>query len=120
MQDPSCVFCKIARGEIPSQKVYEDQEILAFRDIQPVAPLHLLIIPKAHVPSLMDATDEHESVLGRMTVLAPRLARELGSAQGFRLIVNTGPVGRQEVMHMHMHVIGGKEPLGPMITRPKR
>jgi histidine triad (HIT) family protein len=119
MQDANCIFCKIARGEIPSRKVYEDAEMLAFHDIHPVAPVHVLIIPKAHLPSLMEAGDEQQAVLGRMMLAAPRIARELGSADGFRLIVNTGRVGRQEVMHVHLHVLGGSEPLGPMITRAK-
>jgi histidine triad (HIT) family protein len=115
--DPNCIFCKIARGEIPSRKAYEDESLLAFHDINPVAPVHLLLIPKAHVASLYDVTDEHAPALGRMMALAGRLAREQGAADGFRMIVNTGRVGRQEVMHVHAHVIGGPDPLGPMILR---
>jgi histidine triad (HIT) family protein len=116
-QDPACVFCKIARGEIPSRKAYEDEDVLAFHDINPVAPVHLLLIPKAHVASLYETSDQHAAVLGRMMVLAARLAREQGAGDGFRTIVNTGRVGRQEVMHVHIHVIGGPETLGPMILR---
>ena len=116
-QDPDCIFCKIARGEIPSRKIYEDDEVLAFEDIRPVAPVHLLLIPKAHVSSLYDAGDEHAAALGRIMVLAGRLAKKQGAGDGFRAIVNTGRVGRQEVMHVHVHVIGGPEPLGPMIVR---
>lgn len=116
-QDPSCIFCRIARGEIPARKVYEDDEVLAFHDIQPVAPVHLLLIPKAHVATLYDATPAHAGALGKLLVLAGRLAREQGADDGFRTIVNTGRVGRQEVMHVHVHVIGGGEPLGPMIVR---
>ena len=115
--DPNCIFCKIARGEIPSRKAYEDDELLAFHDIQPGAPVHLLLIPKAHVKSLYEVTERHAPVLGRMMSLAGRLAREHGAADGFRTIVNTGRVGRQEVMHVHIHVIGGPDPLGPMIMR---
>lgn len=115
--DPNCIFCRIVRGEIPSRKAYEDDEVLAFHDIQPVAPVHLLVIPKVHVPTLYDATDEHAAVLGRIMTLAGRLAREQGAGDGFRTIVNTGRVGRQEVMHVHVHVIGGSEQLGPMIVR---
>ena len=116
-QDPNCIFCKIARGEIPSRKAYNVEELLAFHDIRPVAPVHLLLIPKAHVASLYDVTDAHEPVLGRMLALAGRLAKEQGATDGFRTIVNTGRVGRQEVMHVHVHVIGGPDPLGPMIVR---
>ena len=115
--DPNCLFCKIARGEIPSRKAYEDDLILAFHDINPVAPMHLLVIPKAHVATLYDARDEHGAAFGRIMTLSGRLAKEQGSADGFRTIVNTGRVGRQEVQHVHVHLIGGTEPLGPMIVR---
>jgi histidine triad (HIT) family protein len=120
MQDANCIFCRIARGELPSRKVYEDTEILAFHDINPLTAVHFLIIPKQHLASLMDAREEHAQVFGQMMVLAPRLAKELGSDDGFRLILNTGRVGRQEVDHVHLHVIGGKEPLGSMLPRPKQ
>jgi histidine triad (HIT) family protein len=119
MQDASCIFCRIVRGEIPSSKVYEDEQVLAFQDIHPIAPVHFLLIPKEHVPTLSETRVDHEAVLGKMIVLAPRLAREQGADDGFRLIVNTGRVGRQEVLHLHMHVLGGKEPLGSMLPRPK-
>jgi histidine triad (HIT) family protein len=112
----NCVFCKIVRGEIPSQKAYEDDLVFAFHDIRPAAPVHVLVIPKAHVASLADCGPEHEAVLGRMLAVAPRIARELGAAGGFRTIVNTGRDGRQEVYHLHMHVIGGRD-TGPMIVR---
>ena len=115
--DPNCIFCKIVRGEIPSRKVYEGDEIFAFHDIQPVAPVHFLIIPKLHLPSLAEAGPEHAAVLGRMLAVAGRLAREQGATDGFRTIINTGRVGRQEVYHLHMHVLGGPDPLGPMIIR---
>jgi histidine triad (HIT) family protein len=113
----NCIFCKIVRGEIPSRKVYEDDLVLAFHDIQPVAPVHFMLIPKAHVDSLAHVDESHERVLGRMMVLAHRLAREQGSTDGFRTIVNTGRVGRQDVYHLHMHVLGGKDPLPGMIQR---
>lgn len=116
-QDPNCIFCRIVRGEVPSRKAYEDDEVFAFHDIQPVAPVHLLLIPKAHVATLYDVTQVHSGVLGKIMTLAGRLARENGAGDGFRLIVNTGRVGRQEVMHVHVHVIGGSETLGPMIVR---
>ena len=112
----NCVFCKIVRGEIPSKKAYEDDLVFAFHDIRPAAPVHVLVVPKAHVPSLADCGPEHDAVLGRMLALAPRIARELGATDGFRTIVNTGRDGRQEVYHLHMHVIGGRD-TGPMIVR---
>ena len=115
--DSNCIFCKIVRGEVPSRKVYEDDDILAFHDIQPVAPVHFMLVPKKHVASLYDVTLEDAPTLGRILALAGRLAREQGAKDGFRTIVNTGRVGRQDVKHVHVHVIGGPDPLGPMIAR---
>jgi len=114
-----CIFCKIVRGEIPSRKVYEDDEILAFHDIHPVAPVHFMMIPKEHIDSLAHVDDKHQPVLGRIMVLANRLAREQGSPDGFRTIVNTGRVGRQDVYHLHVHIIGGRDPLPGMIQKAK-
>jgi histidine triad (HIT) family protein len=111
-----CIFCKIVEGRIPSRKVYEDDEILAFHDINPMAPVHFMIIPKQHVDSLATCGPEHAPVLGRMMAIAGRLAREQGAADGFRTIVNTGRVGRQDVYHLHIHIIGGPEPLPRMIS----
>jgi histidine triad (HIT) family protein len=119
MQDPNCIFCRIVRGEIPSRKVYEDEHLLAFHDLHPVAPVHVLVIPKAHIATLAEAEEAHAQVLGRLMIVAPRIAREHGSDEGFRFIVNTGRIGRQEVLHVHAHIIGGKEPLGPMVPRAK-
>lgn len=112
-----CIFCKIARGEIPSRKVYEDDDIFAFHDINPVTPVHFLIIPKTHIPSLAEVDPSHQALLGKMLALAGRLAREQGLADGFRSIINTGRVGRQEVYHLHVHILGGPEPLGMMIRK---
>jgi histidine triad (HIT) family protein len=112
-----CIFCKIVRGEIPSRKVYEDDEILGFHDIHPVAPTHFMLIPKKHIATLVDATADDAGVLGRIMVLTGRLAREQGSPEGYRTIVNTGRIGRQDVMHVHVHVIGGPSQLGAMIVR---
>ena len=117
MAAPDCLFCKIVRGEIPSRKVYEDAEILAFHDIHPLAPVHFMIIPKQHIASLADVDASHQGVLGKILAAAPRLAREQGSTDGFRVIINTGRVGRQEVYHLHVHIIGGPEALGPMLKR---
>jgi len=119
MTDPACIFCKIVRGEIPAQKAYEDDEILAFNDIRPQAPVHILVIPKAHVATLYDAGNAQIPAFGKMLAVAGRLARDAGATDGFRTIVNTGRVGHQEVYHVHMHVLGGPEPLGPMLFRRK-
>jgi histidine triad (HIT) family protein len=108
--DPHCIFCKIVAGKIPAKKVHEDDEILAFHDINPWAPVHILLIPKLHIPSMEDVTDAHAGLLGRMMALSPRLMRELGVTNGFRHVVNTGPDGRQEVPHLHLHVMGGPRP----------
>lgn len=110
-----CIFCKIARREIPSHKIYEDEHILAFNDIHPAAPVHFLLIPKLHLESLADAQERHQELLGRMLVLAPKLAKEQGCDDGFRTIINTGRVGGQEVFHLHFHIIGGHERLPGMI-----
>ena len=116
MTDPHCIFCKIVRGEIPAKKVHEDELVLAFHDVRPQAQLHLLVIPKQHVPTLYDTAAGHEKALGRMLAVAGELARKEGAADGFRTIINTGRVGHQEVYHVHMHVLGGSEPLGPMLS----
>lgn len=108
--DPNCVFCKIVAGQIPSKKVHEDDDLLAFHDIEPWAPVHVLVIPKQHIVSLADARPEHDALLGRMLGLAPRLMRQLGVTNGFRTLINTGKDGLQEVGHLHMHVIGGPRP----------
>jgi len=108
--DPNCIFCKIAAGQIPAKKVHEDGELIAFHDIHPWAPVHILIVPKAHIESMEQVTDEHAGVLGRMLALSPRLMRELGVTGGFRHVINTGRDGGQEVMHLHMHVMGGPRP----------
>lgn len=109
-----CIFCRIARGEIPCSKVYEDDEILAFKDIHPQALVHFLIIPKKHIATLAEATPEDAPVLGRMLELAPRLAADQGAAEGFRSIINTGRHGGQEVYHLHLHVLGG-QPMPAML-----
>jgi histidine triad (HIT) family protein len=101
-----CLFCRIAAGEIPSKKVYEDEDFLAFHDIRPIAPVHFLIIPKLHVASLAQCEDTHQALLGRMLLLAPRLAAEQGMGDGFKCGINTGVGGGQEVFHLHLHVFG--------------
>lgn len=115
----NCLFCKIAAKKIPAAVVYEDDELLAFKDINPAAPVHLLVIPKRHVATLSDTTPEHTAMLGRLLALAPKLAEEHGCAVvhgangpegGYKTLINSGPNGGQEVYHLHLHVIGGPKP----------
>lgn len=113
----NCLFCKIARGEIPSHKVYEDDEVFAFHDINPARPVHLLVVPKRHITSLATVAEADTGVLGRMLAVANALATENGSPDGFRVIINTGRIGQQEVQHLHAHIVGGPEPVGPMLKR---
>lgn len=112
--DPSCIFCKIIAGQIPCKKVFEDDDIFAFHDIHPWAPVHFLMVPKRHIPSMAQLTAEHERLMGRMLLLAPRLALEQGCNPypdgGFRMVCNTGAEGGQEVQHLHIHVMGGPRP----------
>lgn len=112
----SCIFCKIIRGEISSTRVYEDEEVLAFKDIHPSAAVHLLVIPKKHIDGLATVEPSDQQVLGKMMLVASQVAREQGSTDGFRTIINDGRVGRQDVFHLHMHVLGGPTPLGRMIA----
>jgi len=111
-----CIFCKIARGEIPCRKVYEDDEVLAFHDINPVAPVHFMLVPKLHLASLAETGEAHAALLGRMLLLAPELAKEQGLENGFRTVINTGKGGGQEVFHLHIHIIGGGN-IPPMVRR---
>ena len=107
--DPDCIFCKIVAGQIPSRKVYEDEELLAFHDIAPWAPVHFLIIPKAHIATMYETKQGHAPMMGRIMALAPQLARELGVAEkGFRVVANTGEEGGQSVKHLHFHLLGGR------------
>ena len=101
-----CIFCKIVAGQIPSRKLYEDHEVIAFHDIHPIAPVHFMLVPKQHVAGLSDCADGHQALLGRLLLLAPKLAREQG-LDGFRTMINTGRSGGQEVFHLHIHVFGG-------------
>ena len=105
-----CIFCKIIKKEIPSSIVYEDSEILAFRDINPVAPVHILVIPKKHISSLIDLNEEDELVIGRIYTVINKIAKQEGiDEKGFRVVVNCGEDGGQEVKHLHFHIIGGKK-----------
>lgn len=102
----NCLFCRIIAGEIPSTKVYEDENVLAFRDIDPQAPVHILLIPKKHFDSILEADPE---TVGMLTEVAKKLAVEKGIAEnGFRIVINTGDEGGQSVKHLHMHLLGGR------------
>jgi len=103
-----CLFCKIIAGDIPSSKIYEDDQIFVFKDINPKAEVHLLVIPKIHIDSLDELTDEHRPLIAEMMLKLPELAQSQGLKDGFRTIINTGPGGGQEVGHLHMHILGGK------------
>ena len=101
-----CIFCKIIGGTIPSKKIYEDADFIAFHDIKPMAKVHFLIVPKLHVEGLKDCDESHQALLGRALLLAPKLAVEQG-LKGFKTLINTGREGGQEVFHIHVHVFGG-------------
>ena len=111
-----CIFCKIIKGDIPSEKVYEDEWVLAFKDIQPVAPIHVLIIPKKHMTNLMEVSEEDSELMGKIVVAMQKVAKQLGiEEKGFRIISNCGPDSGQEVMHLHFHLLAGKT-MGPKIV----
>ncbi len=111
-----CLFCKIIKGEIPSNKVYEDEEILAFHDIHPAAPIHILVIPKKHITSLAHLKKEEEEVIGKIYGVINEIAEREGfKKEGYRVIVNCGKNGGQEIMHLHFHLLAGK-PLGEKIV----
>jgi histidine triad (HIT) family protein len=113
--NPSCLFCKIASGEVPANILYQDELVTAFRDIHPVAPTHVLIVPNKHIQSVSDVETEDEQILGRLFTVARKIA-ELDNitAGGYRAVVNTGTHGGQTVFHLHMHVIGGQRMKYPM------
>ena len=104
-----CLFCKIAAGEIPSAKVYEDDVCLAFRDIAPQAPVHVLIVPKAHIASADAVTTENSAVVAHIFEVLPKVAHEVGLTNGYRVITNVGEDGCQSVKHLHFHLLGGKK-----------
>ena len=115
MSQDNCIFCKIAAGQIPSTKVFEDDEFVAFNDINPAAPVHVLVIPRRHIETLSDCSESDAPLLGRMMNLVGRLAKDLGVSYtggntGFRTVINTGPGGGQEVFHIHTHLLAGERP----------
>ena len=104
-----CVFCRIVAGELPSDTLYQDEQVMAFRDINPLAPTHVLIIPKRHIGSLAELSDDEAQIIGRMAGVANKIAREEGIAgKGYRLVVSSGEDGGQVVPHLHMHLLGGR------------
>jgi histidine triad (HIT) family protein len=105
-----CIFCRIVAGEVPANMVYQDEDFLAFRDILPRAPTHLLIIPKIHITSAAELTKEQQELAGRLIIIAKNLAEKEGIAKnGYRLVINCGPEGGQLVPHLHLHLIGGRK-----------
>jgi histidine triad (HIT) family protein len=105
-----CIFCKIVNGDIDSSKVYEDENYVAFKDINPKAPIHILIIPKEHIPYLSDIDDTNKNIIGDMAHIANKIAKELGiDKTGYRILINNGEDAGQEVFHIHMHLLGGKK-----------
>jgi histidine triad (HIT) family protein len=112
--DPNCIFCKIIDGKIPSKKVYEDEDVFAFHDIAPWAPIHFLVIPKRHIASMAHLTEQDAPLMAKMMTLIPKLAAEQGCNPypqgGFRILCNNGVEGGQEVHHLHIHVMGGPRP----------
>ncbi|MGB8032175.1 MAG: histidine triad nucleotide-binding protein [Terracidiphilus sp.] len=109
----SCLFCKIASGEIPSAAVYQDDLVYAFADINPKAPVHVLIIPREHIRSLAEAVTEHRTLLGHLMWAAAEIARQKGLAKGYRIVVNSGEDGGQTVDHLHLHLMGGRQMTWP-------
>jgi|SRR5208337_2101553 len=103
-----CLFCRVIRGEVPSRKVYEDDEILAFEDLNPQGPTHVLVIPKKHIAGLKEAAAEDACLVGRCHLVAARIARERSIEDGYRTVLNVGPRSGQSVFHLHVHLIGGR------------
>ena len=109
----SCLFCRIASGSLPATRLYEDDVVVAFPDIHPQAPVHLLLIPKIHITSTSEALTEHSQLLGQMIVAASKLAESKGLTKGYRLVFNTGQDGGQTVQHLHLHLLGGRAMVWP-------
>lgn len=107
--DPNCLFCKIVAGEIPSDIVYQDDKVVAFSDIKPEAPVHVLIVPRRHIPAISELDEADASVMGELFLAAKKVAKALGiNESGYRLVVNNGPDAGQDVFHVHMHLLGGR------------
>lgn len=113
--DPNCTFCRIIDGQSPSETVYKDDQAIAFLDINPASPVHLLIVPREHIPSINHLMEDQEALIGHLFTIAKQLAEENGIAKsGYRLIINTGPDARQAVFHIHLHLLGGGQMRYPM------
>jgi histidine triad (HIT) family protein len=113
--DPNCIFCRIIDGQSPGEIVFEDDQIIAFLDINPAAPIHILIVPLDHIPSINNLATDQETLIGHLFTVAKQLAEEKGIAEsGYRLIINTGPDARQAVFHIHLHLLGGGSMRYPM------
>lgn len=106
---PDCLFCKIVAGQIPTKKVYEDEHVFAFEDIDPKAPTHILIVPKKHIVGLKEATLEDAEIIGRSHLVAAQIGRERGIEDGYRTVYNVGPRSGQSVFHLHLHLLGGRD-----------
>ena len=107
-----CIFCKIIDGEIPSKRVYEDEHCIAFHDVQPAAPTHLLVVPRRHISSLDSLTPDDQALMGHIMTRIPEIARNQGLENGYRTVVNTGAEGGQTVFHIHFHILGGRQMTG--------
>ena len=111
-----CIFCKIIKGEIPSEKVYEDEDVIAFKDINPVTPIHILVIPKKHIATLLDVTEEDSHLISKLFVAINKIAKQIGIEEsGFRIVANCGKDSGQEVMHIHFHLLAGQK-MGPKVV----
>lgn len=108
MTDPNCLFCRIIRGDVPSKKVYEDEHVFAFEDINPQAPTHVLIIPKRHFAGLKEAQQADAEIIGRCQLVAAEIARQRKIEQGYRTVLNVGAGAGQSVFHLHVHLLGGR------------
>jgi histidine triad (HIT) family protein len=109
MSATNCIFCKIIAGEIPSEQVYSDEQVVVFKDINPKAPVHLLLVPREHIESLQALQVQHQQLMGHIMLLLPKLAAQFGLDGGFRTVINTGADGGQVVYHLHIHLLGGKQ-----------
>lgn len=104
----ACIFCRIVRGEAPARIAYQDEEVTAFHDLNPQAPVHVLIVPNRHIEGVAQVEPDDEPVLGRLFTVARQLAEQMGITQGYRLVVNSGPLSGQSVFHLHVHLLGGR------------